>query len=82
MSIMAGMDMGRILLDLSDEVIKRLDDLKQQRNLPRAELLREAVEQYLERQGQAETTISNALRLWQGCEEDGVEYQRTLREEW
>lgn len=36
--MMAGMDMGRILLDLSDEVIKRLDDLKVQRNLPRAEL--------------------------------------------
>ena len=27
MSMMAGMDMGRILLDLSDEVIKRLDDI-------------------------------------------------------
>lgn len=82
MSAMAGMDMGRILLDLSDEAIKRLDDLKQLRNLPRAELLREAVEQYLERQGQAETMISNALGIWQGCEEDGVEYQKKLREEW
>ena len=51
--MIVGMDMGRILLDLSDEVIKRLDDLKVQRNLPRAELLREAVEQYLERQDQA-----------------------------
>ncbi|AGB80333.1 CopG family transcriptional regulator [Pseudocitrobacter corydidari] len=80
MSVMIGLDMGRILLDLSDEVIKRLDDLKVQRNLPRAELLREAVEQYLERQ--SNTTISNALGLWQGCEEDGVEYQRKLREEW
>ncbi|EPC3783633.1 ribbon-helix-helix domain-containing protein [Citrobacter farmeri] len=79
---MAGMDMGRILLDLSDEAIKRLDDLKQLRNLPRAELLREAVEQYLERQGQAETMISNALGIWQDCEEDGVEYQKKLREEW
>ncbi|EAV1166453.1 ribbon-helix-helix protein, CopG family [Salmonella enterica subsp. diarizonae] len=82
MSMMAGMDMGRILLDLSDDVIKRLDDLKVQRNLPRAELLREAVEQYLERQDRAKTTISKALGLWQGCEEDGVEYQRKLREEW
>ena len=82
MSTMAGMDMGRILLDLSDEMIKRLDDLKQLRNLPRAELLREAVEQYLERQGQAETMISNALGIWQDCEEDGVEYQKKLREEW
>ncbi|EBS8366031.1 CopG family transcriptional regulator [Salmonella enterica] len=82
MGMMAEMEMGRILLDLSDEAIKRLDDLKKQRNLPRAELLREAVEQYLERQGLAQNTISNALGLWQGCEEDGVEYERKLREEW
>ncbi len=80
MSMMAGRDMGRILLDLSDEVIKRLDDLKQQRNLPRAELLREAIEQYLEKQ--TKTTISDALGLWQGCEEDGVEFERKLHEEW
>ena len=78
--MMTGTNMGRILLDLSDDVIKRLEDLKQQRNLHRAELLREAVEQYLERQ--ADTTISNALGIWQGCEEDGVEFERKLREEW
>lgn len=78
--MIAGMDMGGILLDLSDDVIKRLEDFKQQRNLPRAELLREAVEQYLERQ--AEAVISNALGLWQSREEDGVEYEKKLREEW
>ena len=59
--MMTGTNMGRILLDLSDDVIKRL-------------------EQYLERQ--ADTTISNALGIWQGCEEDGVEFERKLREEW
>ncbi|MRS91927.1 ribbon-helix-helix protein, CopG family [Enterobacteriaceae bacterium RIT714] len=80
MGIMAEMDMGRILLDLSDEVIHRLDDLKQYRNLPRAELLREAIEQYLERQSQ--TVISSALGIWQECDEEGVEYQRKLRDEW
>ncbi|WP_233470912.1 MULTISPECIES: CopG family transcriptional regulator [Citrobacter] len=82
MSMMVGMVMGRVLLDLPDDVIKRLDDFKKQRNLPRAELLREAVEQYLERQGLAENTLSNASGLWQGCEEDGIEYERKLREEW
>lgn len=82
MGVMVERDMGRILLDLSDEVIKRLDILKQQRNLPRAELLREAVEQYLEKQSQAELMISDALGIWQECEEDGVEYERKLREEW
>lgn len=38
--------MGRILLNLSNELFKQLDDLEVQRNLPRAELLREAVDQY------------------------------------
>ena len=73
MSMMAERDMGRILLDLSDDVIQRLDDLKVQRNIPRAEL---------EKQDRAKDTISSALGLWQDCEEDGMEYQRQLRKEW
>ncbi|MFW0768113.1 CopG family transcriptional regulator [Trabulsiella odontotermitis] len=80
MSMVAGIDMGRILLDLSDDVIKRLDDLKQRRKLPRAELLREAVEQYLERQNR--TALSDALGLWGDGVVDGLEYERKLREEW
>lgn len=80
MSIMAGMDMGRILLDLSDDVLQRLDDLKQLQNKPRAELLREAVEQYLDRQ--STSVIREALGLWGDNLEDGLEYERKLREEW
>lgn len=56
MNSLAGIDMGRILLDLSNEVIKQLDDLKVQRNLPRADLLREAVDQYLINQSQTART--------------------------
>jgi metal-responsive CopG/Arc/MetJ family transcriptional regulator len=82
MNMTARMDMGRILLDLSDDVLRRLDDLKHQRNLPRAELLREAVEQYLERQTQFEMTLAASLGLWQNCDEDGVEFERGLRKEW
>ncbi len=54
--------MGRILLDLPDEAIRRLEQLKERRKLPRAELLREAVEQYLDRQNQ--DVLQNALGLW------------------
>ncbi len=46
MNSLAGIDMGRILLNLSNELFKQLDDLEVQHNLPRAELLREAVDQY------------------------------------
>ncbi|HIA3421645.1 TPA: protein YiiF [Escherichia coli] len=80
MNSLAGMDMGRILLDLSNEVIKQLDDLEVQCNPPRAELLREAVDQY--QVNQSQTARTSAFGIWKGCEEDGVEYQRKLREEW
>lgn len=39
MSMIMGLDMGRILLDLSDDAIQRLDNLKQLRNLPWMEVM-------------------------------------------
>ena len=72
--------MGRILIDLSDDVIQRLDNLKQLRNRPRAELLREAIELYLDQQNSS--VIREALGLWGNLQEDGLEYERKLREEW
>ncbi|MCU6667593.1 ribbon-helix-helix domain-containing protein [Enterobacteriaceae bacterium H4N4] len=80
MSVLADLDMGRILIDLSDDVIQRLDNLKQLRNKPRAELLREAIELYLEQQNAS--VIRDALGLWGNQQEDGLEYERKLREEW
>ena len=80
MSLLAELNMGRILIDLSDDVIQRLDNLKQLRNQPRAELLREAIEQYLDQQ--SSSVIRDALGLWGNQQEDGLEYDRKLREEW
>ena len=80
MSLSADLDMGRILIDLSDDVIQRLDNLKQLRNQPRAELLREAIEQYLDQP--SSSVIRDALGLWGNQQEDGLEYERKLREEW
>ncbi|MCF8579505.1 ribbon-helix-helix protein, CopG family [Enterobacter ludwigii] len=80
MSLLAELNMGRILIDLSDDVIQRLDNLKQLRNQPRAELLREAIEQFLDQQ--SSSVIRDALGLWGNQQEDGLEYERKLREEW
>ncbi len=80
MTLLANLEMGRILIDLSDDVIQRLDNLKQLRNQPRAELLREAIEQYLDQQ--SSSVIRDALGLWGNEQEDGLEYERKLREEW
>ena len=57
-----------------------MDNLKQLRNRPRAELLREAIEQYLDQQ--SSSVIRDALGLWGNQQEDGLEYERKLREEW
>ena len=80
MSLLAEFNMGRILIDLSDDVIQRLDNLKQLRYQPRAELLREAIEQFLDQQ--SSSVIRDALGLWGNQQEDGLEYERKLREEW
>ena len=80
MSLLADLTMGRILIDLSDDVIQRLDNLKQLRNRPRAELLREAIELYLDQQNSS--VSREALGLWGNQQEDGLEYERKLREEW
>lgn len=78
MALLANLAMGRILIDLSDDVIQRLDNLKKLRNQPRAELLREAIEQYLDQQ--SVSIIRDALGLWGNQQEDGLEYERKLRE--
>ncbi|MEG1213896.1 MAG: CopG family transcriptional regulator [Leclercia sp.] len=80
MSLLAELDMGRIRIDLSDDVIQRLDNLKQLRNQPRAELLREAIEKYLDQQ--STSVIRDALGLWGNQQEDGLGYERKLRQEW
>ena len=80
MSMILEMGVARILLDVSDDVIRRLDGLKQLRDRPRAELLREAIEQYLDRQ--SPSVLRDALGLWSDGGEDGLAYERRLREEW
>ncbi len=74
------MAMNTVFLHLSEEAIKRLNKLRGWRKVSRSAILREAVDQYLVNQSQ--TVRTSAFGIWQGREEDGVEYQRKLREEW
>ncbi|EQA8350080.1 CopG family transcriptional regulator [Escherichia coli] len=74
------MAMNTVFLHLSEEAIKRLNKLRGWRKVSRSAILREAVDQYLINQSQ--TARTSVPGIWQGCEEDGVEYQRKLREEW
>ncbi|TVR33434.1 MAG: ribbon-helix-helix protein, CopG family [Spirochaetaceae bacterium] len=73
----------RTIIEIPDSYVQRLDELKQQRRVSRSELIREAVERYLE--SAAGSVEDTAFGVWaeQGARrEDGVTYQQRLRSEW
>jgi len=70
----------RALIDIPDEDLKALDELREQRGVPRARLVRDAIGDYLRRNPPAET--ARAFGLWGGEPVDGVDYQRRVRAEW
>ena len=71
----------RTIIDLPDRQIDALERISRSRKLSRAELIRQAVDHYLQEHlpGKEE-----AFGLWKraGAREDGVAYQRRLRKEW
>ena len=74
--------MTRILADLPDEDIERLDALAAQTKQSRAAALREAVKLYLSQKGNNDW-IRRGAGYWKDREDigDAVEYQRAMRED-
>ncbi len=71
----------RTIVDLPDEQIAALKRVARAKKVSRAEVIREAVAQYLVEQTPDRV---DAFGLWGGARprEDGVAYQRRLRREW
>jgi len=71
----------RTIIDLPDRQVDALKRISRSRKLSRAELIRQAVDRYLQEHlpGRDE-----AFGLWkrEGVREDGVALQRRLRKEW
>ena len=74
--------MTRILTDLPDEDIERLDALASQTKRSRAAAIREAVKLYLS-QNANNDWIRRGAGYWKGRTDigDAVEYQRAMRED-
>jgi metal-responsive CopG/Arc/MetJ family transcriptional regulator len=70
----------RTVIDVPDEVIRSLDKVGDIENRSRAELIREAIAEYLKRKAVAPAEA--AFGLWQQKAKDGVQFQRELRDEW
>jgi len=71
---------ARTTVDHPAEQVTRLTRLARRRQLARAEVIRRAVMEYLQRQG--DQLAEEAFGLWRDRSEDGLAYQRRLRDEW
>ena len=78
MYIMWGNEM-RMLVDLPEAELERLNVLSRTRKVSRAELIRQAVAGYLE---QNKAGLEESFGLWKKKGVDGVKYQERLRSEW
>jgi hypothetical protein len=75
--------MTRILADLPDEDIAKLDARAAEQGRSRAALVREAVRLFLVQGDRGNDWIERYAGLWADREDipDGVEYQRAIRED-
>ena len=74
------MAMERILTDMPDETLKRLEEVVARKKSSRAEFIRQAVDQALK--VEAETSFEAAFGAWKDFPEDSISFQRRLRGEW
>ena len=73
----------RVLADIPDEDLKKLDALAAREKRSRAATIREAVRLYLVQKSDDQSWIERWAGLWADRDDipDGVEYQRAMRED-
>lgn len=73
----------RTIVDIPESDLKALKREQQKRHVSRAELVREAISQYLATNAQsADRSKRVAFGLWRSRGEDGLSYQERLRSDW
>ena len=70
----------RTLIDIPDRQIEALGELGRRRQMSRAAIVREAIGEYLSRNGVEDR--DSDFGLWGREAPDGLAYQRRIRAEW
>lgn len=70
----------RTLVDLGDTQIHALDELSKKEKRSRAALIRQAIDDYLQKRH--DTQEGEAFGLWGKRKVDGLAYQEKVRGEW
>ena len=69
----------RTIIDIPEPQLKILNQLSHEKGISRAEVIRQAITAFLTLN---ETPPDRAFGLWKDRTEDGLRYQRILRDEW
>jgi len=70
----------RTIVDIPDELVASLDQVREERGCSRAAIIREALESYTKTHGVEE--MRAAYGMWKGRKKDGSSYQSEIRDEW
>lgn len=72
----------RTIVDLPEEHVRALDRLREREDVSRAELIRRAVEAYVQSHSVKALKDLPGFGAWKRKRVEGVKYQRRLRSEW
>jgi len=70
----------RTIVDIPEELLRPLDELRTAENRSRASVIREALSEYLK--NKPSCSMSEAFGLWKTRKVDSLKYQEDLRSEW
>lgn len=71
----------RTIINIPDIQVKVLDQLSKKKKISRAEIIRQALDNYVSNYNKNERSYKAAFGIWQG-KEDRISCQQALRDEW
>ena len=72
----------RTIVDIPDIQVKALNQLSKKKRVSKAEIIRQALTNYLTQYLEIRKSFKDSFGLWKDKNIDGIEYQKKLRNEW
>lgn len=72
----------RTIIDIPDTQIKILDQLSKKKKISRAQIVRQALTNYIADDNESKKSYEAAFGIWKDKKLDSLVYQAKLRDEW
>lgn len=72
----------RTIVEIPDKQIEILDQLSKRKKVSRAEIVRQALDNYIGSYNKSKEDYRMAFGIWKGKNIDSLLYQQKLRDEW